>query len=128
MRVQNERVQKKGLLNDLSEILKRPVPGLSMLDNILPLSKFGSALAATTHNKRGAKEEDKSSKTRQFILQGKVERGTQTTFAVEGQDFVIDGNTWILGELSLGSFVRVKGTIKNLGERCASSIVVSDIA
>lgn len=41
------------------------------------------------------------------VLQGSLSYGVETRFAVSGQDIMVDDETWIFGEIKVGSEVRV---------------------
>lgn len=60
-----------------------------------------------------------------FTLQGKLEPGEDSAFSINGQDFVLDDSTWMIGELVFGARATIKGVISERGERLAKSIVVS---
>lgn len=64
----------------------------------------------------------------QFTIQGRIEAGSQTPFAISGNDFAIDDGTWMLGKVSLGATVTVKGVVELDGKRVARSIVVTKTA
>lgn len=60
-----------------------------------------------------------------FNMQGKLEPGEDSAFSINGQDFVLDDSTWMIGELVFGARATIKGVINEHGERLAKSIVVS---
>lgn len=61
----------------------------------------------------------------QFALSGIIETGMGTIYSVQGKDFVFDSDTWIFGDISLGAYARVKGSLR-AGERYASHIVIGN--
>jgi hypothetical protein len=78
----------------------------------IPLPSFGRP-AARGSGRRAALRRRSSApaavSTQTFHLSGPLERGTNTKYAISGQDFVIDENTWIFGEFRLGAVAAVKG-------------------
>ncbi len=57
-------------------------------------------------------------------LEGHLTKGFTTQFAVGQIDFVLDGNTTVIGELVFGAPVKIAITQRNGGERYATKIVV----
>jgi hypothetical protein len=60
----------------------------------------------------------------QFSLMGTLERGASSKFAVRGEEFVVDNNTWIFGQLNVGAEVMVQGVFRKGDERYAKKIIV----
>jgi hypothetical protein len=59
-----------------------------------------------------------------FRLQGTLKPGERTDYSVDGEDFEITRETWIMGELTYGSAVQVKGIFKPGIGRFATKITV----
>jgi len=60
----------------------------------------------------------------QFSLVGKVERGRSTDFAINGEDFIVDGSTNVNGEFEVGKWARVRGDRVN-GVNQAKKIAIA---
>lgn len=118
-----QKSQLQTILKDLAQILSTPVPGLELLDNINPFNGV-----QMKRKRKRAKNKEGQAGIRAFTLNGRLREGKGTPFAVDGEDFVIGPNTWILGEVEIGALAKVKGYIRGLGEREATSIVVSNAA
>ena len=56
------------------------------------------------------------------MLSGRLERGQNTPFAIGGTDFYFDSNTWMFGEVRLGTFASVQAH-RIHGELYAKKIV-----
>jgi len=63
-----------------------------------------------------------------FNLQGRIDEGCDTHFAISGHDFVVDSGTWMLGKISAGVTATVKGHIDSDGRKIARSVVVTRAA
>lgn len=98
----SSRTQVPSAMERMKEILLTPIP----------LPSFGRP-AARGSGRRAALRRRSSApaavSTQTFHLSGPLERGTNTKYAISGQDFVIDENTWIFGEFRLGAVAAVKG-------------------
>lgn len=77
--------------------------------------------------RKSARSKLKNAKDRavRFKLEGAITRGTNTPYAVDGEDFKIDGNTWIVGDMRLGASAKVSGVISPANGKKASKIIVS---
>lgn len=60
-----------------------------------------------------------------FLFDGELQRGTNTQFAVNGQDFTYDSSTWVFGEMREGNHAVVRGVLGEGGERRAVRIIVT---
>ena len=58
-----------------------------------------------------------------FDIEGRLSAGRENLFSVDNQDFIIDDNTWILGDLKYGSNAKVKGSIDKIGRKYARTII-----
>lgn len=63
--------------------------------------------------------------TAHFTMEGRVTAGEHSPFAINGEDFTVGSDTWIVGDIRLGVTARIKGMIRNGRDRHATSIVVS---
>ena len=61
----------------------------------------------------------------QFILRGLIEEGDKSPFSVDGQDFIIEDATWVVGIVVPGALATIKGVIERDGQHHAKSIVVA---
>ena len=57
-----------------------------------------------------------------FQLEGRLSVGSNGWYFVNGEAFLVDEQTWILGELKNGNNVRVRGTTVNGEKRIATKI------
>lgn len=89
------------LWKGIVEIMTTPLPN--------PLAAWGyGSLERPKSGKRGST----TRRTAQgFAFEGTLTAGRTTQFAVLGRDLQIDEETWIFGELRLGSYAHVKGTL-----------------
>ncbi|RMG44484.1 MAG: hypothetical protein D6719_01760 [Candidatus Dadabacteria bacterium] len=60
----------------------------------------------------------------QFSLQGIVQPGDRTSYSINGHDFVVTSNTWIIGKLHIGAIAQVKGVVITGIGKCATKIIV----
>lgn len=60
-----------------------------------------------------------------FSLEGVLSRGINTSYAIDGLDFKVSSDCWVVGRLEIGAQVKVRGPVSRDGERCATSIVVT---
>jgi hypothetical protein len=61
----------------------------------------------------------------EFAFEGELRNGRKMICSVNGEDFIITPNTWVVGNLEVGCQVKVKGCTQVGNERYATSIVVS---
>ena len=67
-------------------------------------------------------------KAKHTILEGRLERGFQSDFAVNDQDFLVDKKTIVLGELELGNMVTITAAVIENGQWYAEKILVRKIS
>ncbi len=98
------------LLKEIPAILMTPVPmpSLSLARNL-----FGGNANKPEHLAQ-----------RRFLLEGELHIGKSSVFSVEGTEFEYDEDTMIVGELEIGSLVRIKGQYDSDGQRRANSMMV----
>lgn len=60
----------------------------------------------------------------QFFLEGEITPGLKTSYAIEGIDFVIGADSWVIGAITIGAHAKVKGQII-CGERQATTVMVT---
>lgn len=99
----------QGPLDYVLDLFFKPIPVLSKSKNAAQKSQpqKNSGLV-----KAAGKKGEPSKVTASIVsLQGTVEPGGQTAFSVQGKDFVIDGNTWMFGELQMGTNVEVQAVL-----------------
>lgn len=125
------------LFKDGPEFLKAPVPFSEILDAKIPLPKFieeklsfqgdanksrKGAKSSPIKRKKGVKEVKNN--TVSFSMQGVLDRGKDSPYQVNGEQFTVSEDAWVFGVLQLGSRVRVSGIIQINGDRCATKITV----
>jgi len=77
---------------------------------LTPIPLFGKPQRRSRMNRRKSpRREGAAPAPTSFHLSGPLEKGAQTKFSINGQDIVIDADTWIFGEFRLGSLATVKG-------------------
>ena len=59
-----------------------------------------------------------------FNLKGVLKPGESTNFAVDGDEIVVDGDTWVFGDLVYGAKATVTGVFRPNGQRYATKIVL----
>lgn len=59
-----------------------------------------------------------------FTESGELQYGSESDFALNGKDLMIDASTWIFGELERGARVLVEGVYRPGGVRYAKKVVV----
>lgn len=74
--------------------------------------------------KRKATMEEEKPQFINFTLDGRLARGSGTTYSVDGTDIEINDGTWVFGDLKVGAAVRVTGATGYHGVRLATKIVV----
>ena len=60
-----------------------------------------------------------------FSLTGELSPGKRTLYAINGIDFQVDTNTWVVGELTCGASVSVCGVYRKGTERYATRITLN---
>ncbi len=88
--------QEKTSIGYVIELLKTPIPFLT---------------PARARRRAARKNLAKKSEpySQPFFLSGAIEKGSACKFAIGGEDFVIDNDTWIFGEVRYGATASVKG-------------------
>ena len=59
-----------------------------------------------------------------FSLEGQLRTGNRTTYSLQGEDFALGTDTFVLGVPRIGASARVKGVIRNGGEKIATSMTI----
>lgn len=106
-------------LSVVYDILLSPVPFLPK-GSLIP--KHGRIYNRNKRQRRRALAEG-ISRTLNFTLKGEIDRGNLTKFSINGEDFVIDKDTWIFGEVRAGVVAVVKG-VKIGGANFARKVMV----
>ena len=95
-------------LNYVIELLLAPVPLLpegSLLKRRVPVR---SADRRRTRRIAGCESPAfVAQKASVVVVSGRLAAGKSTPFSINGQDFSFDGDTWMFGEVRLGSFATV---------------------
>jgi hypothetical protein len=64
-----------------------------------------------------------------FNLKGLLQRGRRSVFSVNGEDFFISPETWIVGDPTVGQIVEVHGIVRSgLGLQATKLIVHTESA
>jgi hypothetical protein len=100
------------LLKDISHVSRQKRRARECARRGIPLSRIEG---------RG---DGASKKEHYCIMEGELTNGLSSLFAVGEDDFNIDENTQILGELEVGNVVTITAIIKEDGERYAEKILV----
>lgn len=74
----------------------------------------------------GPNSEQEEAKSDRFVLEGSLARGASTKYAIDGHDFRVDDDTWIFGDVTLGSYVVVQGTFDIDNVRYARKITLKN--
>ena len=111
----------------LPAFLLKEIPLPSFLTKPINLPSLGSSRGniKRSYSKKSSKSANASSakpKIGQFFLEGILQHGNRTRFAIGNRDFEIEPNTWIIGNVEFGSTARVKGSIQ--GEQNIATQVV----
>ena len=61
-----------------------------------------------------------------FSFGGVLERGRGSEFSVNGEDIVVSSSTKVLGKLSLGAYVNVRGVVVSGQKKVAQRIIVQE--
>lgn len=113
--------QRKALLNYLKSIpaaLNSNIPLPSFLTTPIKIPGFSTGKPAPRRTPAGAKTAE-----RRFQIEGTIGAGQSSRFAIDGTDFEIDGNTWMIGDLEFGAKARVKGA-SLAGKKVATQIII----
>ena len=117
-------------VKDLPSKLNQPVrmPAFLLTPIALPSGFSLGRRRPGRAKRREARSPEKAKQAQtsdQFALSGIIETGMGTIYSVQGKDFIFDSDTWIFGDISLGAYARVKGSLR-AGERYASHIVIGN--
>lgn len=107
------------LMSDLDALLHTPIPGLGFLSMPIPMPSFRKSTRRRAKGVQTAPDTPRS-----FDTYGELQRGTDTKFAIGGHDFIINHNTWIIGNLELGYKAKVRGLMIAGGKRVATKVLV----
>lgn len=61
-----------------------------------------------------------------FGLVGKIERGHSTPYSINGEDFVVTGQTEVTGDIKVGATAEATGKIVDGRRKIAEVVVVAD--
>ena len=61
--------------------------------------------------------------SQRFALEGAIQAGTNSPFSINGKDFSITDDTWVVGDLEIGAYASVRGPLKG-GKRVATKVVI----
>ena len=115
----------------IPEILTKPISTITLKEfvnlNDTPNNKVPYRIKPDFEDKTENKKNLKESSTASFILEGTLISGNKTRYAIHGKDIRITSNTWIFGDLELGSRVKAKGVVANDERICTSLVVYSKI-
>lgn len=59
-----------------------------------------------------------------FELEGQLKTGPTGKMLVNGEEFILDEQTWVFGNIANGAHASVQGVFGNGGERYATKIVI----
>ena len=107
-------------------ILMSPVPLLPEMSFIAKKQELPPSLRRRIKQSRIKATQALNSQPAQTnveILSGKLTPGNGTTFAINGRDFHFDSNTWMFGEVRMGSSATVTVCLSS-GNLYAKKIVV----
>lgn len=110
--------QNAGALSYMVELLFTPIPFLTRDKSKKRLHMRRARIARKSANANPAVA------TRSFIMNGLLEKGTGTPFAIGGEDFVIDENTWVFGDVRVGTLATVRGE-RHGSKNYAKKVVIS---
>lgn len=71
----------------------------------------------------GEKQKAKKPPTSMFTLEGRLSPGQHSKYAINGQDFVLNEDTWVVGVPKLGVVAKVSGTVRS-GQHFAKTVRV----
>ena len=113
-------------LKDVSGVLNKPVNIHAFLTTPIPIPFVGKPKRRKRPagaKRKGAEGTSTASQSRNFILEGTLERGMHAKFSVGNTDFEIDANTWIVGSIEYGARVKVKG-VSQAESKIATQVIV----
>ncbi len=109
-----------GIFRDLPMILKKPI--------IIPLITDEKGRLFARHKRRRSSRKGnvkESSSMQSFSMHGEVKIGPERQYTIQGKEFSIGPETWIVGKFEIGALAKVRGTVNHLGKPYATSIVVT---
>ena len=107
-------------LRELPTILNTPITQLPIVLNVSPAER------ARVTRARAMEKVSSSGKVKQFVLEGMLQAGSKTKFAIGDEDIIITKGTWVFGDLEFVTHVTAHGQIRDRGERHVARIVVND--
>ena len=125
-----------GRAMNLPPVFFRQIPLTDLLDTELPMPRIPllGSMKRSNRGRRGTRRHTRPlaagsptaahSGSRQIVLEGPIEQGAATKFAINGTDFIVSAGTWIIGDLRFGVPARVKGLRMEESQLQASSVVV----
>ena len=117
--------QRKGwydYLRSIDSLLSTPVPLPTFLTKPIQIPGIRSTKPPPKAMGRNTNGQAKT-RSGQFVLEGLIEAGRLSRLAIQGKDFEVDSNTWIIGTIEIGALAKVKGTIQ-FDKRVALQIVI----
>jgi len=85
----------------------------SQLANVLTLIKdIATTPIWSPRANEGGGSAEKQKVSTKFCLEGVIEAGLTSNYAIDGTDFVFDTDTLICGDLRIGSLAKVKGQMR----------------
>jgi hypothetical protein len=80
--------------------------------------------AAQSFNKLTAHDLNKRTRHPSFSVVGVLERGEETRYSIDGVDFWVSDDSWIVGTPALGVVASVSGQILSDGRHLAKKIII----
>ncbi len=107
-------MRSNGTLASVLDMLLKPIPYLPGNSLISPRPPSRNEVKRRREKRKGKRQpaqlEGKMGETaQQFTLKGVIERGSRTPYALNGNDFSLDSDTWIFGEVRVGAEATVIG-------------------
>ena len=59
-----------------------------------------------------------------FSVEGLIQSGITAKYSINGEEFDINGDTWVVGVIRLGAMAKVRGTTKVGRPRIATKVVI----
>lgn len=109
-------------LRSIDSLLSTNVPLPSFLTKPIQIPGLNNSKPFKRPTARGTTTQSKS-KSGQFVLEGPIENGKTSRLAIQGKDFEVDSNTWIIGTIEIGAIAKVKGSMQ-FDKRVALQIVI----
>lgn len=111
------------VINTIKSLLNTPIDEIGQDPKQARISKAFKRLGK---ERRSINIEEQHNNTSNFTLEGRLEKGANTDFAVMTHDIAINSNTWVFGELEEGIIVKVEGCYMSNGKRLARKISPSE--